>query len=421
MWKPDYSATPGGGGQIGKQTATGANSIADAKFYVMNSAYEVFKCLYNGENPSNTTGQDATEEPTTAGGNYNSSTGLYTETTGAGYIWKYMYTIPTDDVLKFLSSDFMPIVLPANNSRTGVVAQAVAGACDVALIEDAGSGLPASDTIYTSIKGDGSNGIVKFVTNGAGTITSAEIEARGSGYTYANVLLSNGNLFEDAGLSSPLTTGASAVGAIEIVLPPEGGHGSDHETELNGKRVMTNIRLTYSEGSGDFPVDNDFRRIGILADPFNWGTTTFSTADTLSGLKAVKITGATADYTVDEKITQTVTGGTAYGTVVSWTLDSGSTTAGVLKYIQTNDAHTDSGVVRAFESNGSNAITGEQSTASGTVDTSYGSALLGVTFASGLAAPEIENNSGDLIYVENRRLITRAPDQIEDIKLVIEF
>ena len=59
----------------------------------------------------------------TAGGNYDSSTGLYTETTGAGYIWKYMYTIPTDDVLKFLSSDFLPIVLPANTSRTGVVAQ----------------------------------------------------------------------------------------------------------------------------------------------------------------------------------------------------------------------------------------------------------------------------------------------------------
>jgi hypothetical protein len=421
MWKPDYSATPGGGGQIGKQTATGQNSIADAKFYVMNSQYEVFKCLYNGEDPSNSTGQGATEEPTTAGGNYNSSTGLYTETTGAKYIWKYMYTISTDDVLKFLSSDFMPIVLASNSSRQGVTAAAVDGAADVVVIEDAGSGLPASDTIYTSIKGDGSGGIVKFVTNGSGTITSAEIEARGSGYTYANVLLGNGNLFADAGLSSALTTGASAVGALEIILPPEGGHGSDHETELNGKRVMTNIRLTYSEGSGDFPVDNDFRRIGIIADPFNWGTTTFSTAETLSGLKSVKITGATADYSVDEKITQTVSGGTAYGTVVSWTLDSGSTTAGVLKYIQTTDAHTDSGVVRPFESNGSNAITGETSTASGTVNTSYGSTTLGVTFSSGLAAPEIENNSGDVIYVENRRLITRAPDQIEDIKLVIEF
>ena len=421
MWKPDYSATPGGGGQIGKATATGATSIADAKFYVMNSYYEVFKCLYNGEDPSNTTGQNATEEPYVAGGNYDSATGLYTETTGAKYIWKYMYTIPTDDVLKFLSSDFMPIVLPANASRTAVAGVAVAGAADVALIENAGSGLPASQTLYTAIVGDGTGGKVKFVTNGAGTITSAEIEARGSSYTYGNVLLGNGNLFSNAGLSSAVTTGASAVGALEIIMAPEGGHGSDHETELNGKRVMTNIRLTYSEGSGDFPVDNDFRRIGIISDPFNYGTTTFSTADTLSGLKAIKITGASADFSVDEKITQTVTGGTAYGTVVSWTLDSGSTTAGVLKYIQTNDAHTDSGKVKAFESSGSNAITGEASTASGNVDTAYGSTLLGVTFSSGLANPEIENNSGDVIYVENRRLITRAADQIEDIKLVIEF
>ena len=145
------------------------------------------------------------------------------------------------------------------------------------------------------------------------------------------------------------------------------------------------------------------------------------TADTLSGLKALKITGATADFIPDETISQTVTGGTAQGTVVSWTLDSGSTTAGVLKYIQTNDAHTDSGVVRAFESNGSNAVSGTQSAGSGNVDTGYSNSLLGSTFASGLATPEIENNSGNVIYIENRRLITRAPDQIEDIKLVIEF
>ena len=424
MWKPDYSATPGGGGQIGKQSASGANSIADSKFYVMNSAYEVFKCLYNGENPSNTTGQNATEEPTTAGGNYASATGLYTETTGAKYIWKYMYTIPTDDVLKFLSSDFMPIVLPANASRTAVTGAAVAGAVDVALVEDVGANLPASQTLYTSIKGDGQNGVLQFTTvGGAIDPASVTIQNRGSGYTYANVLLGNGNLFSDPGLApgDAVSTGATATGAFEIVLAPEGGHGSDHETELNGKRVMTNIRLTYAEGSGDFPVDNDFRRIGIIADPYNYGTTTFATADTLSGLKAVKISGATADFSVDEKITQTVTGGTAEGTVVSWTLDSGSTTAGVLKYIQTSDAHTDQGVVRAFESNGSNAISGETSTASGNVDTSYSQALLGVTFASGLANPEIENNSGNVIYVENRRLITRAPDQIEDIKLVIEF
>ena len=95
------------------------------------------------------------------------------------------------------------------------------------------------------------------------------------------------------------------------------------ELELNAKRVMTNIRLTYAEGAGDFPVDNDFRRIGIIKDPYNAGTTTFSTASTLNGLSAVKITGATADYIADEEITQTVNSGsnTAKGTVVSWVLD----------------------------------------------------------------------------------------------------
>ena len=421
MWKPDYSATPGGGGQVGKQTATNQASIADAKFYVMNSDYEVFKCLYNGENPANASGQNATEEPSTSGANYASATGLYTETSGAGYIWKYMYTMPTDDVLRFLSSDFMPIVLPANNTRTAVAAAAVAGAIDVALIEDGGANLPASQTLYTSIKGDGTGGVIEFATDGSGTITSASVYSRGQDYTYANVLLSNGNLFSDWQLNTAVGTPANATGALEVVMPPEGGHGSDHELELNGKRVMTNIRLTYAEGSGDFPVDNDFRRIGIIKDPVLAGTSTFATADTLSGLKAVKITGASADFIPDEEITQTVTGGTAKGTVVSWTLDSGSTTAGVLKYIQTVDAHVDQGVVRDFESNGANAISGGLSAASGNVETGYAGTSGGSAFTAGLASAEIKNNSGDVIYQENRRLITRAPDQIEDIKLVIEF
>jgi hypothetical protein len=184
---------------------------------------------------------------------------------------------------------------------------------------------------------------------------------------------------------------------------------------------MTNIRLSYAEGAGDFPVDNDFRRIGILADPFNKGTTTFATADTLNGIYAVKINNATADFAVDETISQTVSGGTAYGKVVSWTLDSGSTTSGILKYIQSPELHRDLGVVRSFASNASNPIEGDTSLAEGTVDTTNNSSLLGVTFTAGLATPEIENNSGDIIYMENRRLITRAADQIEDIKLVIEF
>jgi hypothetical protein len=37
------------------------------------------------------------------------------------------------------------------------------------------------------------------------------------------------------------------------------------------------------------------------------------------------------------------------------------------------------------------------------------------------AFPEVERFSGNLLYVENRGAVTRAADQIEDIKLIIEM
>lgn len=428
MWKPDYSATPAGGGQVGKQSALGATSIAEAKFYVMNSSYEVFKCLYNGQTPSNATGVNATYEPKTSpsAGQGTYASGIFKEGTTNGYVWKYMYTIPTDDVLRFLSTDFMPIVLPTNASRQATVALAVNGSVSSAVITSTGSGFTAN-TYYAPIIGDGTGGKVKITASG-GAMTAVEIVDQGSGYTYASIPLVNGTgsaataygLFTNTGLTTP-ATGLTLTGSIEVIISPQGGHGSDFELELNAKRVMTNIRLSYAEGAGDFPVDNDFRRIGIISDPLLKGTSTLATQDTLNGVYALKINNATADYVADETISQTVTGGTAYGTVVSWTLDSGSTTSGVLKYIQSPELHRNNGVVRAFESNASNDVVGSTSLAEGNVDTANNSSLLGVTFVAGVAVPEIENNSGDIIYMENRRLITRAADQIEDIKLVIEF
>jgi len=431
MWKPDYFPTPAGGGQVGKLSATGATSIADSKFYVINSNYEVFKCLYNGQTPANPTGVNATYEPKTtptAGQGTFAST-IYREPSST-YIWKYLYTMPTDDVLRFLSTDFMPIVEETNTTRIATEAAAVAGAVDVVLIEAIGANLP-NGTHFAPITGDGTGGVVQVVV-ATGAVSSATVVTPGSGYTYASVALKNGTgtgataygLFTSSALTTAVTTvPTNATGALEPIIAPQGGHGADLEQELNGKRVMLNIRLTYSEGSGDFPVDNDFRRIGIVRDPVVNGTTDFATVDTLSGLYAIKISGATGNFIRDERISQTVTGGTAFGTVVSWTLDSGSTTDGVLKYFQSPNAHKNNGVVRAFQSNASNAITGAASLISGTVNTTFAdnTVLLGSNFVDGLASPEIRNNSGEIIYIENRRLINRAPDQIEDIKLVIEF
>jgi hypothetical protein len=46
---------------------------------------------------------------------------------------------------------------------------------------------------------------------------------------------------------------------------------------------------------------------------------------------------------------------------------------------------------------------------------------LGVTFTAGLANPEINKKTGDIIYIDNRPLVTRDIRQKEDIKIILEF
>jgi hypothetical protein len=46
---------------------------------------------------------------------------------------------------------------------------------------------------------------------------------------------------------------------------------------------------------------------------------------------------------------------------------------------------------------------------------------LGQTYNSGIASPEIKKYSGDIIYVDNRPEVTRASNQREDIKIILEF
>lgn len=445
MWRPDYSyaraaqVDPDGAGSL-----TPAESLANAQYYVVNNNYEVFKCLYNGVTPATPDGANASLEPKrnpgpTGEGVYDSATGIFTEYPDVtnGYIWKYLYTIPTNDVLRFLSTDFMPIVEDANVTT---LAASQSGSITTIVLRDRGGNLPASEVIYTPILGDGANGIVRLETDSNGQITTAylvdnagvRVNVSGSGYTYANVLIKNGYLYEEASLTTAFNVSANASGDIEVIVPPQGGHGADAIVELLAKRIMANIRLTYAEGQGDFPVDNDFRRIGIIKNPrLPAPSTDFATQDTISAIYAVKLNNVSGSFQPDEIVEQEVAAGEfARGTVVSWVWDevaAGQTpTSGTLKYFQSSDLHTDNGVVRAFVSDAARLVTGKTSLIDGAVETGYSTGgailpLLGLTFVNGLAVPELAKNTGEIVYVENRRLITRAPDQIEDIKLVIEF
>ena len=111
-----------------------------------------------------------------------------------------MYTIPTDDVIKFLSSDFMPVVL-----NSTVQSVAVNGAIGAVILRDPGANLPTSATLYAAILGDGTGGKVAITTNGTGVITGVTVNAAGSGYTYGNVILKNGFLYTSAALTTAAT------------------------------------------------------------------------------------------------------------------------------------------------------------------------------------------------------------------------
>ena len=82
------------------------------------------------------------------------------------------------------------------------------------------------------------------------------------------------------------------------------------------------------------------------------------------------------------------------------------------------------GAYNAFS--GTGTVTGASSSATGTPDSSADSAvsLTGgntITFVDGFANPELQPDSGNIIYRENRKPISRATDQTEDIKIIVEF
>ena len=404
MYRHDYSST--------KTASSGATKLYDADFYVVNSQYQVYKCIYNGTSPSDPNGKPSTVEPT------GTSTSIIT--TSDGYRWKYLYTIPVGQVLKFFSNDYMPVL-----SDVAVTGDAVGGEIDSVVIQASGTGYNNGTYENVPIKGDGVGGRVSLVVDG-GKIVSATVTSGGSGYTFGKVVIDEVN-----GIGAGTGTGA----AIDVIIPPDTGHGSDPAKELGGYRVMINTKFTYDEGSGDFPTDNDYRRIGLVINPNQYGTSELTSAITLSATKAVIFSPTfTGQFQTDEIITQSRTVGgqqvTARGRVISW-----NSTTKVLKYYQNRiDGVFPEITGNLTEFEGGNPVTGSTSGTSADPDINFpvvsGTSTriinnteydLGMSFTNGYAKSEIEPNSGEIIYIDNRGAISRAGDQIEDIKIVIEF
>ena len=379
-------------------TATsGASTLWASTFYVVTSDYNVYKVI------SNNGGAQSTVMPT------GTSTSILT--TADGYKWKFMYSISASDVIKFVTSDFIPVktigakaavdgdvgglgsaASDDNSAQWDVENGATDGTIEHARVTTGGSNYGSDGTSNVAISGDGTSGQLT-VTVSSGAITAVAINAVGSGYSVASI---DNSLLQTA--TSSTGTGAS----FDIIISPKNGHGADPVEELGGNYVIANSRLEYAEGSGDFPTDTDFRQIGLIVNPTDAGGNTLSTATTLSALNRLTLNSGATMPVVDDTIANaaSVVSGTAVGKVVS--IDSTN------RYIYFLPSADSVGNFNSF---------------SATNTIFVGSTSKGVISSGGVsgAYPEVSRNSGDIVYLENRGAVARAADQIEDIKLIIEM
>lgn len=336
------------------------------QFYIINSNFNVYKCIANNY------GANSTVEPTAI-------TPRNLVQTSDGYVWKYMYTVSASDQLRFMTNSYIPVkTVLADDGSTQWQTQnnAVEGAIYSVIITNFGSGYSNNSNLIVTISGDGTSAAAVAQINVArGEISNVTMTNYGTGYTYATVTISGGG-------------GTNA--AARAIISPTGGHGSNPLYELGGSNLILNPSLSGIEDT-NLPATNDFRQIAIVKDPI-----ITSTSNVMSNIRFVQAytleLQGTGDYNQDELVYQ---GGS-------------STTA------------TFSGRVLSWDSSNGKAIV-INTTGTPTTGALFGANSFTSRFVSTVIDKEVKDHTGQILYLNNFVPITRSPDQIEDFKLVLKF
>ena len=423
MYRHDYSRS-------NTAKVSGATNLYSSYYYVLNSDYKVYICLQNGTNPENPNGRPSLDEPT-----FTDLEPRSAGSSGDGYIWKYLYTIKPSDIVKFESTDFIPVPLDweTASDNSSVRDNAIDGSIKIVTITNRGVGLGTANRTYTRvpIKGDGTGAECTIVINNDREVDSVTISSQGSGYTYGNVDLVSGGV--PTGSTIPL---------FNVIISPQGGHGYDIYRELGAYNVLLYSRIENDVENPDFITGNQIARVGIVKNPQAFGGSLLS-LDKASALSALRLTGAgysSATFTPDSYIVQIVgTGVSAVGRVVNYDQNTG-----VLKYWQdrTFAGFTTAGMgitnptygFDLTEFTSSPSTGGSVVISGGSISLSISTSFTGVStvinnrtyyfgqsFTNGISSPEVKKYSGSVIYVDNRPSITRSSNQKEDIKVILQF
>lgn len=443
--------------------------LTQIDYFVINDENSVYKCI------SNAGGSPSTVQPTDK-----QITGLLQ--TEDGYLWKYMFTVSPGLVRKFENLTIFPIDLdedvireatPGTVDRIDVESRGVGysiGDINQSLklsyvpiyvfgtgneyntakieilrttedaksilsfqIEENGSGYPFTDkklpviikqnqtsngastgeedvtfefaygiadltpsgTGISSIRliNRGQNyieGIADVVVSGAvgyanldpiGAIESVDMLTNGEGYTLADVLI----------VHDPGGSGAS----LRPILSPVSGHGSDPERELRANSLIFNTTLVY-DTEEDFSIQNDFRTVGLISNPreVSGDGSIIANSTTLSA--KTDLVFADDDFfeqfSIDETIIGKLSG--ARGTLID-VLPEENKIRIIRDTIQGN-------TIDFFDNE---PIIGSISSVEKTI--------------TSINPSEYISFSGDVLFINNRRAIARASDQIESINFVL--
>jgi len=423
--------------------------LYDSDFYVINKDFNVYVCISNGSSGINTTGNRSLNEPTLTGLEPFTASGSSND----GYLWKYLFTVAPSDIIKFDATEYIPLPNDWSSSTDANIANIRDnGNSDInnnqiktIYVDKQGTGYKnaGAGAQEFNIIGDGSGGKAIVEVGTDTKISDVKVSVGGKGYTYGLVDLTD---------IQPTSPNAELI----PIIPPSKGHGYDIYKELGADRVLVYAR--FDDSTKDFPIDTKFAQIGIVKNPTSIGSTQIYQQNQYSSVSALYLdTFPVGTINIGDLITQDVEGdtgtviGQVRGYIVSFDIisDDDANKIGVLKYYRDRSLYFDTATGDQSDTVGISSIGGSNSqiydfTSGKTINGTNGSTAysvsinsdfsgittnptgtkvidLGVEFKNGISQSEINNQSGDIIYLDNRQLITRDSRQKEDIKVILEF
>ena len=347
-----------------------ADDVIDQNFFVFTTAFRVYKCIGNNQ------GAASTIEPT------GTSTSIIE--TSDNYRWKFMFEVQQADVLKFVTTDWIPVNSPATANQpeqAAVESAAVSGSLDHISVSNGG-------TLYKSTTGTAQAGTGSNITLAA---TASPIPDY---YNNMTVFISSG---VGSGQIKTITDydGTSKEAIVDSVWTTIPDNTSVYE-------VMPAVTLTPL--AGDTPIAS-----GAVA----------------------RVSGVSQPAGIITKVSM-VSGGNNYRFVTATVTsgDNGGDAATLQPRVSPPGGHGKNAVSElggAYVMLNSRLIGNEGSDFPVEDDFRKVHLLLNPTANNAPATLgtynnlELDQDSGSIIYTEFRGPIIRASDSTEDIKLVCEF